>query len=295
MDRKPANLKISQGEFVAELNGLRLWYKVSGTGPVCIVPTPGWGVSVEYLLPLCQLEDIFTMVYLETRGTGRSQAPQSTTEYNWGHFTADLDAMRQHLQQDQIWLMGHSQGGMLVMHYAFSYPDRVKGLLVIDSAPGFDAEMLADAISRADRFGFGDVLAREFDSQLEQPPTSEAEFQRLLAEDQPVFYWHDENNAEKHKATFASVSFALHPWQGSAHSHQASFDFLPHLASISAPTLIIVGSSDIVCPVSQAVRIHREIPNSKLLVIENSGHFPWLEATDAFFKGVREFLPKLGY
>lgn len=295
MNLEPIDPKINQGEFLVEINGLKLWCKVSGNGPVCIVPTPGWGVSIEYLLSLRQLEDLFTMVYLETRGTGRSQAPQSTTEYSWDHFTADLDALRQHLQQDQVWLMGHSQGGMLVMHYAFSHPDRVKGLLVIDSAPGFDADMLADAISRADRFGFGDLLAYEFDSQLVHPPDSEADFQKLMAEDQPIFRWHDVKNAEKHKETFASVRIALHPWQGSAHSHQASFDFLPHLASITAPTLIVVGSSDVVCPVTQAVRIHREIPNSKLLVIENSGHFPWLEASGAFFKGVREFLPKLGY
>jgi hypothetical protein len=37
---------LAPGEHVAELNGLRLWYKVSGTGPVCLLPNPPWGAEL---------------------------------------------------------------------------------------------------------------------------------------------------------------------------------------------------------------------------------------------------------
>ena len=286
---------MEQGEFITKINGLRLWYKVSGKGPVCILPTPGWGPSAHYLETMQPLEAYYTMVYMETRGSGRSQPPSAMSEYTWDHFTADLEALRQHLRQEQIWLAGHSQGGMIVMHYAFTYPDQVKGMLVIDSAPGYDNEMLSDAIARAQQHGYGAILEREFDSQLVHPPATEAAFHQLLAESQPIFYWHDVTNAEKHAATFAAGNIAFRPWQGSAHSNQAAYDFVSRLPEIKAKTLIIVGISDVVCSVAQSERIHREIDNSKLLVIEEAGHFPWLEAPEAFYSGVRAFLPVMGY
>jgi pimeloyl-ACP methyl ester carboxylesterase len=52
------------GGQTVEIGGVRLWYRVSGRGPVCLLPTPGWGPSSElYFLSLGPLEDLFTVVY----------------------------------------------------------------------------------------------------------------------------------------------------------------------------------------------------------------------------------------
>jgi proline iminopeptidase len=296
MNLEPIDPKIDQGEFLVEINGLKLWYKVSGTGPVCIIPTPGWGISIEYLLHLCQLEDTFTMVYLETRGTGRSQAPPSTTEYTWDHFTADLDALRQHLHQNQIWLMGHSQGGMLVMHYAISHPKKLAGLVILNSSPGYDNDFIQDSTMHARVLGQEQAWSKILDSLLfSSVDQSDAELEDLDRLPIDSLYWDNPENARQHAEVFAATTSSNHPYRGVAHSHLAVYDFASHLEEITAPTLIVTGISDSVCPVTQAERLHRGILNSKLLVIEKTGHFPWLEATDAFFKGVREFLPKLGY
>ncbi len=65
---------IATGEFTVRLNGLNLWHKVCGVGPVCLLPTPGWGPSSDlYYHTLGRLETLFTVVYLDTRGTGRSE------------------------------------------------------------------------------------------------------------------------------------------------------------------------------------------------------------------------------
>ena len=66
-------LALDSGEFTAELNGLHLWYKVSGAGPVCVMPNPAWGPSSDvYFMTMHELEKSMTMVYLDCRGTGRS-------------------------------------------------------------------------------------------------------------------------------------------------------------------------------------------------------------------------------
>jgi pimeloyl-ACP methyl ester carboxylesterase len=77
-------LQMEPGEHRAKLYGLEIWYKIAGNGPVCVLPTHGRGCSAElYLTSMLPPEELFTMVYLETRGTGRSEAPPSTAEYTW--------------------------------------------------------------------------------------------------------------------------------------------------------------------------------------------------------------------
>ena len=45
----------------------------------------------------------------------------------------DLEALRQHLKQDRLVLLGHSWGGMLAMAYAVAHPERVDRLILIGS------------------------------------------------------------------------------------------------------------------------------------------------------------------
>lgn len=288
---------VSQGEFRTQLNGLVFWYRIAGRGLICILPMPGWGVSIQYLEELRRLEELFTVVYLETRGTGRSEAPATTAEYGWGQFTMDIEALRQHFRQERIWLLGHSQGGMMILHYALTHLEHVLGLLLIDSAPGYDAEWVRESRARAEQYGQGALWERITNAILVAPPATEYELQALDNESALVApcYWHDLANTEKHGAAFAATTTALQPYQGVAHSHLADFDFVSRLPDIPAPTLIVVGASDGVTSLSQSQRLRLGLTNSKLLVIEKAGHFPWLEEPEAFFAGIQAFLPALGY
>src|ERR1039457_2932050 len=64
---------LTNGEFTVQINGIKMWYKVSGTGPVCLMPSPAWGMSSDlYIKTLKPMEKIFTMVYLDSRACGRS-------------------------------------------------------------------------------------------------------------------------------------------------------------------------------------------------------------------------------
>ena len=57
-----------------------------------------------------------------------------------------------------------------------------------------------------------------------------------------------------------------------------------HLGEISAPTLILVGVDDFICPPSQAEIMHEGIPNSELVVFERSGHVPYIEEPEALLQ-----------
>jgi proline iminopeptidase len=62
------------------------------------------------------------------------------------------------------------------------------------------------------------------------------------------------------------------------------------LDSIMTPTLVIVGRRDFICGPRWAQEIHDHIPDSKLVILENSGHFGHVEEPEAFARAVVDFV-----
>ena len=65
------------------------------------------------------------------------------------------------------------------------------------------------------------------------------------------------------------------------------------LESIEVPTLILTGEKDTITPKNIAIEMHSRINNSKLVLIEDVGHFVNLESPELFNKTVLDFLNKL--
>jgi proline iminopeptidase len=280
------------GEFTAELNGLKLWFKVSGRGPICLMPTPAWGPSSDlYFRTLQRLESIFTVVYLDSRGTGRSQRAKSASQYTWDHLVSDLDALRAYLKQDTVWLMGHSEGGTQVLHYATRYPGRVSGLVLLNTTAVADGESRADTEER--------LMRRKGQAWFQDAVTAlsaYAETDAAMAENVRLFlplYWADPSRIEKHRRDFEATSMSVDAATGQNASKRYPFDLRAQLTQVAAPALIVVGDDDFICSPAAARRIHLSLAYSKLLLIEDAGHFPWLEQAEAFNAQVPQFLASM--
>jgi pimeloyl-ACP methyl ester carboxylesterase len=63
------------------------------------------------------------------------------------------------------------------------------------------------------------------------------------------------------------------------------------LGSITTPTLIVVGDEDIATVPARSERMHRAIPDSKLVVIPGAGHSSCIEQPDAVTRALQDFLP----
>jgi len=203
--------QISDGQFTAQINDLRLWYKVSGDGPVCILPTPGWGPSSElYFLNFTPLEEMFTMVYLDTRGSGRSQRPE-LNEYTMKNFVADLEGLRSHLGVENIWLMGQSDGGPMVLNYAFEHAEHVTGLILVDAPIGDTSK--GDDRSKRMQLRKDEPWFDAAMKQWEEMPTTQEEFDAYNKAIMPFFFSSIEN-LEKNQAVFEQTSLSFHAVQG---------------------------------------------------------------------------------
>ncbi|MFJ1750552.1 alpha/beta fold hydrolase [Streptomyces sp. NPDC088116] len=63
-----------------------------------------------------------------------------------------------------------------------------------------------------------------------------------------------------------------------------------NLGSLTMPALVVVGRHDVICGVRWAEELHRLIPGSDLLILENSGHFGHLEEPETFSRAVTRFV-----
>ena len=84
--------------------------------------------------------------------------------------------------------------------------------------------------------------------------------------------------------------------QNHANTHcLLSFNTLDQLGKIETPTLVISGREDWITPPAQGgERIHSGLPNSKSVVFEESGHFPFIEETGPFMELVSDWVAGLG-
>ncbi|KAM0255050.1 hypothetical protein ACHAQJ_006128 [Trichoderma viride] len=81
--------------------GSKLQYFRRGSGPIMIIAPPAWGLSTKYLQEgLTPLEQIFTLVYLEFRGNGKSTRPKAFEMTCW-HLADDIEHLRQELQLEK--------------------------------------------------------------------------------------------------------------------------------------------------------------------------------------------------
>lgn len=128
---------MSPGDHAASIRGATIHYKVAGSGPVLIVQSPGWGYgSVMYEQTLKPLEKDFTVLYYDTRGSGRSSKTDDVSNINVGSHVDDLEALRSFLDLRTFILMGHSHGGYVAMNYALKYPGHVSHLILVGSVVG---------------------------------------------------------------------------------------------------------------------------------------------------------------
>ena len=64
----------------------------------------------------------------------------------------------------------------------------------------------------------------------------------------------------------------------------------PELARITAPTLVLTGDQDFICGPACAADIADGVSGSKKIVIEDCGHFTFVEHPEAFREAVKSFL-----
>jgi len=101
-------------EGYVDANGVLIYFAEFGHGPSLVVLHGGPGASHDYLLPwLLPLARSNQLLFIDERGSGRSERVQDVHQYTVENMVEDLEAVRAALGFDKISLLGHSYGGVL--------------------------------------------------------------------------------------------------------------------------------------------------------------------------------------
>lgn len=278
---------LEPGDRKAILNGAEIAYHVFGHGPPCIAFPGGPGVEWRYLR-MPGVEKHLTMIYIEPIGTGGSARLADKAAYSRSRDVTDLEALRAHLGLDRVYLLGHSYGGFVVLEYAIGNPARVAGLILYDTAAADrDEKQWAFVEQRMKRFSERPWYEDAAAAWAVDTASTDEEAHHLWMRYHRFFFFDYDSRKADYDAALAPVRNSVDRTLGGT---QQPFDVRPRLSSLGVPTLVIVGTADLITPAEVAEEIHRGISGSRLVVLERSGHFGHMEEPRAFAAAVATWL-----
>lgn len=287
---------LAPGVHETVVNGVRLWYRVagrrSGVPVVFLHGGPGQGSQSFAKFAGPELEKGLRMVYLDQRGSGRSERPWDQA-YSMDLLIDDLEKLRLAWGVPKIALVGQSFGTALGMEYAARYPDRVSHLVLAAGIPDIPAalDIQCARLEREDPEAFARAKAalREGDerrcnmSRAYEGAGSRAETDRRMfpnPETQRLVEAADaegglKNTGELGKAVFASGIM------------QYRFDKAERL---TMPVLVIAGGRDFQAVAGPQRALAERVKLGRYLEYPKAGHFMYVEDPARFGRDVTAFI-----
>lgn len=267
----------------AAVNGVRLFYEISGAGTVPLVFVHGsWGSHHNWDLVVPGLTESFRVLTYDRRGHSASERPEAQGSVR--EDVADLAALIEHLGLAPAWVVGNSFGASITLRLAGERPDLLRGI-VAHEPPLFSllagdpaaAPRLEDVGRRVgavvERISSGDHAgaAEQFVETVALGPGSWAqlphELQRTFIENAPTF-----------------LDEARDP-------EQLAFD-LAWIKLFSRPSLLSVGdqSPPMFAPV--VATLANVLPNVEVTTFPGAGHVPHVTHPAAYVAAITAFIRK---
>jgi len=292
-------------EGYVDANGVLIYYTSFGRGEPLVVVHGGPGASHDYFLPyLLPLARTNRLVFIDERGSGRSEKLEDVKQYTVENMVADLEAVRVALDLGKISLLGHSYGGVLAEAYALKYPEHLSHLVLASTFASTkemnqvlqriknrmppDKLALTNAFEKAGLFGKGAAWERgRYPSQYATLAWGDGYFPRLYGARPDPNYDPQAQNT--------STAWDLYREMWGSHGefvidgNLTSVEYVDKLPTIKVPTLILVGDHD-ECDPSMSKEMNAKIKGSKLVILPNSGHMAFVDQPNLWNKSVAEFV-----
>ncbi|MHA1488442.1 MAG: alpha/beta fold hydrolase [Promethearchaeota archaeon] len=272
----------------ADVNGIKICYEIRGEGETLIL-IHGFGVKKEvYVAQFGFLSENFRVIRFDNRGAGKSDRPNEP--YTMEMFADDINGLMDYLKIEKAHVLGWSLGGMIAQHFVIKYPNRVNKLILINTMAQWPSEK-----SGLEMYKNSQIT--KYEAKLIDPVKTffdgagfsfSRKFKKMMQED-PKKKFHGLFSAEDliRESTIDPSTPQDIINQVNALAHH---DVLDKLGAIKNKTLIICADKDKQMPKAVNVKIHENIPNSILKVIEGAGHDSPLERAPEVNQIIIEFL-----
>jgi pimeloyl-ACP methyl ester carboxylesterase len=268
-----------------QIGSIHIHHEVYGSGEPIFL-NHGASRSCQSWYPhMHWLSEKYKVIVHDARGHGLSSAPRGDDQNSWEILADDLKHLMEHLNIERAIIGGVSMGGGVSHTFALKYPEKVKALILSDSAgtgitkPGIKVsleEMESLRLKREyviHRYGVVEWAYRSIDtgtaqkSVIEQPDKQLEYLERM----------------------------AMFPVNGAIYSYRLiTRSKIPRIEltkNLKMPTLIVIGDEDDF--LTSAEWLRDTIPNRRFALLTKAGHATMHTKPDAWRKAVEEFLDDL--
>lgn len=297
-DINPYDLADANGRFV-DLDGSEIYYQSWGhsENPAVILVHGFGGSTIGWRLNAPDLAEAgYYVVALDRPGFGLSDKSPDI-DYTHAAQADVIAALMDELNIETATIVGHSQGGNVVAHFAVEHPDRLDKLVIVAGAIVPSEESGADFGAIAD-------LALE-PSELLRDVAENPLLSRIMA-----FilgsYFTEERIGDLMLSAYGDIEhdealvalyyrpFLTPGWEEGliAMTLDSEGNILSQdqLAQIEASTLIMWGTTDAWVPIEGGYVLDEIIPNSRMVTYPDIGHSPMDTVPDVFTADLLEFL-----
>ena len=248
------------------VNNLRINYKVAGEGEPLLI-LHGWGSSSDSWREVQKILAIrgYKVIVPDLPGFGKSITPP--TAWNLKDYSNFVLSFTKKLEIPQFFILAHSFGGRIAIKFIKEHPERVKLLILCDSAgikpkPAPKTRLIYLIAKIGNALFSKKHLVRFKDS----------------ARNSLYFFLRNRDYVKANGIMRESMKKIIEE------------DLLPELSQIKTKTLLVWGEKDKMVPLKYGYLFEENLPNSKLEILPKVGHSPHLEEPEKLAEIVFNFL-----
>lgn len=251
-----------------EIENLRIYYEIHGKGKEILL-FHGWGGNSNSLYPIAfSLSRDYKTILLDFPGFGKSDTPKKP--FDGEDYKNVILKFIDALNLKDYTIIGHSFGGRIGIRVAKERGDELKGLILIDSAGIRDKKSFKQNFTEKTFKFLKKVVNKFFIGDRRE---------KILNKLRKIFGSKDYKSLDGiMRDTLVKI---------------VNEDLLPIIKEIKTKTLIIWGEKDKELPLRHGFIMNENIKNSKLVIIKNGGHFPYLDNLPMVVSQIKNFLGEI--
>ena len=258
------------------VDGFEMHYREMKPADMALSKTPlvlihglmGSSKDFEHIQPALALQRV--VIAVDLPGFGRSDKDPAL-DFSKASMSRLVAGLMASLGYERYEVLGHSMGGEVAQRIALEYPDQVTGLILLDSAG------LAEKRRSTNLPPFlVDLVFKNYYLQRQVFRSSLYDTQPYMPEAFDKLYYYSGRIPGETLSAFVA--------------DDDSGGVADRLWEIRQPVLIVWGEQDRIIPLSQGIALQETIPGSRLEVLADCGHLPYLEKPSGLTAWIEAFL-----
>ena len=258
----------------ARINNADLFYQVQGKGePLLLIAGFACDHTI-WALVTAQLAASYQVIAIDNRGMGQSNGADKAVTLR--QMAEDAAGLLDTLGLSSAHVAGHSMGGLIAQELALAHPEKVRSLMLVSSGAQTDPrgkaiiELWGELPRLVDPLTMTRILLPwMYTSNFYSTPGAlEKLMKQIMANPYPP-------SADAIYGQSRAISNA---------------NTIDRLANINCPTLVLVGSDDILLPIGSSKQLARGIRNARLVILEKTGHVLLIESPEVVAQTLLDFM-----